>query len=432
MPRLPPNLRVLNIHPGRGYGTDLSSLSIDWESFIGTLAHLTNLRLLTVASIVSDPHPSYEARLALPVTFQAPGRFLPSLKECNVHGSVRFHRAFTLLIDCKGLKVPGHLGYVSEARAWPQVDTPNLTRLRVSFDLITGSQLADLLGNFGRLSCFLQVEETEHSAGAIPVETGLKPGKLIKLPPYFKLEGIPSLRRMVHILSFFGFEETKRLGLDSSSRMTEVDPGAFANTHPISMPRLHELGILLEGATPVVLMKLDRFIKAPRLRSLSAPGGSLGPDDHLVSDHKGHLNSITRLDLYAKYVERIIPLATNVRLLRILLIPLGEGADTLGSLIWPSPGVPESGRYPMLPHLDELTFRIFGDESSDGIFLRGISSLAQEIADSRKRVGKPLKQLVLETLGEDGTLLPIAELGSDGAMRRGMRCISPHFNSMLS
>ncbi len=46
--------------------------------------------------------------------------------------------------------------------------------------------------------------------------------------------------------------------------------------------------------------------------------------------------------------------------------------------------------------------------------------LAQEIADSRKRVGKPLTQLVLEIRTMDRDPLPIAELGSDGVIRRSM------------
>ncbi len=435
LPQLPRNLKYLDIHPGVGYGTDLSSVSIDWDSFIGALSHLTYLRVLIVTSIISDPPPGYETPA---LAAKALRKLLPSLKECNIHGSVRFHRAFTLLIECESLqdlhmRVPMNWRYVAEAEAqWPQIVVPNLSRLQVSFHLIMGSQLVHLLGHFGQLSCPLQVEETGDGSGIVPVATGKS--KPVKLPPNVRLMGISSLQRMVHILSVFDFEETTSLTLESSGRMGEVYLDIFMNTWPIPMPRLHALDIELEAATPRVLMNLDRLIEAPRLRSLSAPDPpslpgvvlvepKLEEPDHLpFIDSKGLLSSITRLDLSPEYVEDIIPLATNVRQFKVLWIELDKDINVLQSLIWPDPGGPESEWLPMMPHLDKLTLGIFGDGSDDGstpadIVIRdGVFSLAQEVADSRKRVGKPLTRLILN-VGHD---LPIAELGSDGIMRTGM------------
>ncbi len=81
-----------------------------------------------------------------------------------------------------------------------------------------------------------------------------------------------------------------------------------------------------------------------------------------------------------------------------------------------------------MPHLDKLTFAVFevGKYTRpDDTAMRDIVSLVQEIADSRKRVDKPLTRLVLLSWPEDHSLdtrapQPTAELGSDGVMRIGM------------
>ncbi len=96
LPRLPPNLRELQIYPGPGHGTDLPSMSIDWDSFIRTLSHLACLRTLSVRSIISDSPPAMNhcqwprSLWGIAPIFEA----MCHTRECNVPSG--FHSAHRL------------------------------------------------------------------------------------------------------------------------------------------------------------------------------------------------------------------------------------------------------------------------------------------------------------------------------------------------